>query len=236
VPRGKRTESISERDLEVLAFIARHGVVPRNAVAAWADTRRTVTQTRERRLRPAGLLEVIPAFGGLGPFAVATRIGLRACGLGELRLARFSYAEAGHTATAALLAASLEHSGHAILSEREVAARERSLGERVYSAKLPGGRFHSPDLVLLSDRPEAIEVELTPKGATRLDAILRAWRRAVAERRLARVSYHCAPATLRLLRRAIERTEASAHVRSLPLATTPGSAGDRAPQSLPTGA
>jgi hypothetical protein len=57
--RGKRTDRISERDLEVLRFVARYGMGSRDAVASWAKTRRAATLKRERRLRIAGLLRVL---------------------------------------------------------------------------------------------------------------------------------------------------------------------------------
>jgi hypothetical protein len=66
MPRRRREgeeERISRRDLEVLGFICRFGVVPRAAVAIWAKTGRSVTLDRERRLREAGLLEQHPALG-----------------------------------------------------------------------------------------------------------------------------------------------------------------------------
>lgn len=44
-------ETISFRDLQVLDFICRFGVVNRAAVSSWADTGRSVTLDRERRLR-----------------------------------------------------------------------------------------------------------------------------------------------------------------------------------------
>lgn len=50
MPGGRRTDRISQRDLEVLDFIARQGVVPREAVAIRAGTARAVTAARERRL------------------------------------------------------------------------------------------------------------------------------------------------------------------------------------------
>jgi hypothetical protein len=106
-----------------------------------------------------------------------------------------------------------------LLSEREIVAREREEGERKFSAKLESGRFHRADLVRTDERglPEAIEVELTPKGAARLDHLLRAWRRAVAERRLSRVSYLCPPRTRSMVERAVERTrtEVAIEVRDL---------------------
>jgi hypothetical protein len=50
-----RTDRVSQRDLEVLEFIARYGVVPRDAVALWANTTIAMTRGRERRLAAAGL-------------------------------------------------------------------------------------------------------------------------------------------------------------------------------------
>ena len=57
---SREKETISYRDLEVLDFICRFGVVNRIAVQWWADTGRSVTLDRERRLREAGLIEVHP--------------------------------------------------------------------------------------------------------------------------------------------------------------------------------
>jgi hypothetical protein len=60
MPRKKRAkeekETISFRDLEVLDFICKFKVVNRTAVRWWADTGRSVTLDRERRLREAGLI------------------------------------------------------------------------------------------------------------------------------------------------------------------------------------
>lgn len=206
---------ISCRDLEVLEFIARFGVVPRSAVATWAGTARTVTIVRESRLRKAGLVTVRRGFGDIGPLACATQSGLRACGRKELRVARPALAVIGHEAVVAGLAATMERLGARLLSEREILALERAEGRRVLSAALPSGRFHRADLIRVDDggRPlEAIEVELTTKGAARLDELLRAWRRAVAERRLSGVRYRCAPRTRPFVERAIERTRTQAAI------------------------
>jgi hypothetical protein len=206
---GKRTDQISTRDLEVLEFIARFGVVPRQSVATWADTARTVTIVREGRLRKAELIRVVRGFGAGGPYSVATKSGLRASGRPELRAARVSWVALSHDTVVAELAARLERCGQRLLSEREIFASERAAGERRLSAQLPAGRFHRADLIRIGadDRPiEAIEVELTTKGAARLDELLRAWRQAVIEKRLQRVIYHCTPRTLPYVRRAVERT------------------------------
>jgi DNA invertase Pin-like site-specific DNA recombinase len=54
---GKRTDAISARDLEVLEFVARFGVVPRRAVGLWAGTGEAVTWRWKRRLRKVGSQE-----------------------------------------------------------------------------------------------------------------------------------------------------------------------------------
>jgi hypothetical protein len=214
MPGGKRTDRISKRDLEVLEFIARFGVVPRTAVATWAGTGRTVTITRERRLREAGLIEVSPGVGGSDRLLVCTKLGLRLAGRTDLRLARFSLQRVHHESVVASLAASLERAGDRTLSEREILARERAAGERVCSASLPRGRFHRADLVRLNadGGHEAVEVELTLKGASRLDELLRAWRRVVAEQRVKRVVYRCSPDARPYVERAVERTHTSAAI------------------------
>jgi hypothetical protein len=215
MPAGKRTDYLSKRDLEVLEFIARFGVVSRSAVATWAGTGRTVTLTRERRLREAGLIEVSAGIGDTGWVLVCTKVGLRVAGRSDLRRAKLSWQTLNHELVVANLAASLERAGEETLSEREVLAEERAAGERVFSAALPRGRFHRADLLRVDRQGggvEAVEVELTAKGAARLDELLRAWRRAVAERRVNRVVYRCGPATRRHLERAVERTKTRASV------------------------
>lgn len=131
MPGGKRTERISKRDLEVLEFVGRFGVVPRDVVALWAGTGRAVSYERERRLREAGLIEVLPGFGDIGRPVLCTRRGLRAVGREELTEPRFSPAALHHSSVAARVAAQLELSRQRVLSEREIFARERAEGKRV---------------------------------------------------------------------------------------------------------
>lgn len=211
MPHGPRSDRISQRDLEVLEFIGRLGLVPRDAVAHWAATSRTVTYERERRLLAADLI-VRSGFGTDLRLLAPTSLGLRACGRSDLRPPRHSPATLRHEALTARLAARIERGGERLLSEREILARERAEGDQLLSASLGRGRVHRADLIRLdaSGTPaEAIEVELTNKGAVRLDALLRAWHWAVAERRLQRVVYHCSPQTKRFVEQAIERTRSS---------------------------
>jgi len=212
MPGAKRSDHISTRDLEVLAFIARFGVVPRSAVATWANTARSVTIARETRLRKEGLIRVLRGYGTFGPLAIATRSGLRAAGRPELRPARVSAAALSHETILARIAAEIEHGGRKLISEREILALERAAGAPVHSATLPNGRAHRADMILAEDGGpgEAIEVELSTKGAARLDQLLRAWRHAVLDRKVSGVTYRCSPRTRQYVERAIERTKTGA--------------------------
>lgn len=205
MPGGRRTDRISQRDLEVLEFVARFGVVPRGAVAVWAGTARAVTAARERRLREAGLIEVLPGIGNTGRIVVCKRAGLRAVCREELATPRPSPASLVHSAACAHVAAGLERDGYRVLSEYEIAARERAEHKRIYSAQTREGRHHRPDLIVLGDPPEAIEIELSDKSNRRLDGILRGWRWAVAEKRFGRVRYLCSPKAMSYVTRAVGR-------------------------------
>jgi hypothetical protein len=220
VPHGRRTDRINQRDLEVVELLARYGTVPRRLVSDWSGGGRTVTYERERRLRAGGLIEVVRGPADGERLLIATRSGRRACGRPELAAARPSPATLRHETLLAGFGARLELAGHRVLSEREIVAAEQAERSRLYSADLGHGRFHRADLVRLGpDGPEAIELELTAKGAARLDALLRAWRFAVAEGRLARVTYHCPAAVRRLVERALIRTATGAMVEVVDLET-----------------
>jgi hypothetical protein len=209
MPGGKRTDHISKRDLEVLDFIARFGIVPRGAVETWAKTGYAATTNRERRLRKEYLLRSVRGFGDIGPILICTKLGLRAIGRREFRPAHVSIPTLIHETVVAKVAAQLERDGAHLYSEREVLARDSAAGEHLLCARLPGGRSHRPDLIGVDaeGRPvAAYEVELSAKAAGRLDTILRAWRRAVVEKRVEGVVYHCPRRTLPYVQRAVDRT------------------------------
>jgi hypothetical protein len=218
VPHGRRTDRINRRDLEVLEFLARFGTVPREVLARRSRCGRSVSYERERRLHEACLIDVVRGPGEGGRLLYATAAGRRACARPELAAARPSPATLHHETTLAAFAARLELAGERLLSEREIVAAERAEGRRIYSADLGHGRVHRADLLRLGpDAPEAIEVELTAKGAARLDALLRAWRFAVAEGKVSRVVYHCPKRTRGLLERAIGRTSTTAAIEVVDL-------------------
>jgi hypothetical protein len=203
---------VSARDLEVLEFIARYGVVPRDAVGVWAGTAKTATQTRERRLALAGLIEVARPWGAVGVFVNATRAGLGACTRDELPVARPSPSRLHHDAVCARLGARLEHEGRQVLSERELRAEERGWGKRVHSIRLRA-RLHRPDLMGVGDQIIPIEAELTRKSQGRLEEIVGLWRRAVVDGRFDAVHYYCSPEVLPYVSRAVERADADAQIR-----------------------
>jgi hypothetical protein len=216
---GEREEAlgrVTARDVEVLEFVARYGVVPRDAVALWAQTARTMTWRRERRLREAGLLEIAKPHSGEVPFLLATRDGLSFCTRDELPVAEISLASLGHFAAIARLAARLERAGETLISERELLAHERAFGERTFSVRLANGTLHRPDLISIPPWSTAaqwgravptkpIEVELVQKGARRLDRILAGWRGQVRAGRFPPPRYYCSATALPYVQRSAER-------------------------------
>jgi hypothetical protein len=156
------------------------------------------------------LIEVGSQFWGGEKLIVPTAAGLHLTDLRHLGPARVSAGSARHEAAVARLAAQMERDGRPVLSEREIHARERLEGRRLFSLEVEGGRrLHRCDLMEVGvegQPPAAIEVELTAKGSERLDRLLRSWRRAVAQRRFSRVVYRCPSATRGHVQRAVERT------------------------------
>lgn len=209
---------VSGRDVEVLGFVARFGVVPRSAMASWAGTAKTMTARREKRLREAGLVEVRKPWEGVEPVLVATGEGLAVCGRHELSVARASPSTLRHFTVAAHLAAEMESAGQRLLSERELLAHERAIGERTFSIRLPGGSHHRPDLIAIGEPPTVIEVELSPKGGRRLDRIVAAWGKAVLAGRFAAVRYLCSAEARPYVERSVDRNEAGDRVAVEPLA------------------
>ena len=231
MPRKKRvkgeSETISFKDLTVLDFICRFGVVNRTAVQWWAQTGRSVTLDRERRLREAGLISVHPPIGRSGPLLAVTAGGLRLADRGELGPARVSVWSATHSVACAQVAAHLERSGDQVLSERELLAEERRFGERSYSAQrnYPEEGWHRPDLYCFAHREgrieeHVIEVELTAKAPDRLVGILETWEaqklrnpegREIlepAEQTPHRIIYLCPPKIVPFVRRAVKKAGA----------------------------
>jgi hypothetical protein len=214
---GPRGGSMT-RDRELVRFVGRHGAVAMDHVMATMCVGRTAAYRRVAACMERGLLDRLDLLRGEPSLLRATRGGLRYAGLG-LPVAAVSPGSVDHwlrCASTSLLLAQ-EFGAERILTERELRLLERIEGQPIASAKvgeLAGGepRLHRPDLAILTDeRPIAVEVELTPKGAGRLDQLIRAWRRAswVGE-----VRYLCEPgATRRGVERAVQKVRAEGRVR-----------------------
>jgi hypothetical protein len=200
-------------------------MVPREVVALWAQTGRAVSYARVRRLREAGLVEVWPGIGEIGRLVLCTRRGLRVIHRNELSTPTFSPANLHHTAVAARIAAQLEVSGAVSSPSARSSPPSGSRESASTRIELRRGRKHRPDLILLGHPNEAIEVELTNKGTSRLDGLVRAWRRSLNEKELGCVRYLCSPRALPCVERAVRRTIAEEFVGVEPLVMRDGSLG-----------
>jgi hypothetical protein len=204
------------RDRELIGFIARHGVVEIAHVMAAMGVGKTAAYRRVAACIEAGLLERLALLRAEPTLLRATREGLRYVGLAALPLALVSPGAADHflRCTATALALITEFDSESVIGERELALLERIEQRPLASARLVAhGRegLHRPDLAVFTpDATIAIEVELSAKAPRRLEAIVRAWRRATW---IEEVRYYCAPgATRRGLERAIEKTRAEQKV------------------------
>jgi hypothetical protein len=201
----------------MVATLARHGLLTMPLLMAAMRTSRTVTYRRFARCEAAGLVEriTVPVVGTL---LRASREGQRHVGLGALPLALVRPGGVVHDLSCAELALRLEadrREDAVVLTERELLLTERVEGRPIASAPLTrNGRegLHRPDLAVLADSGTvALEVELSLKAPRRLEAIMRAWRRAS---RVAEVRYLCgSPGVRRAVERAVAATYAEGKVR-----------------------
>jgi hypothetical protein len=212
-------------DNQVLEWVGRLGAVSAGDVALRFDLSARSARARLSALQRAGLVHERRLLHGLEPLYVASRSGLRLVGLSGLGPCRVSASSFAHWQACAKVAVYLERRNPGrVSSDRELRQIERQLGAAVASAQLgftrsgePG--WHHPDLVVWPADPEglprAVEVELTAKGARRLQAICRAWART---RRLAGVEYYASGPALPALTRAIAAVDAHEWVSVVPLA------------------
>jgi hypothetical protein len=179
---------VTERDLEVLAFLAEHRLVLAAHVQALLGVGDSVAYRRLAGLAANGLVEHARVLHGQPGWYRITRAGLALIG-SELPPPRFDLRCYRHDIGLAWLgiAASRGALGAVdrVVSERsmrscdgkpEVRSGERApFGVRLGGAG-PGGqtRLHYPDLLLIGPRERrvAIELELSSKGRRRLETIL----------------------------------------------------------------
>ncbi len=141
----------------------------------------------------------------------ATRKGLRYADLG-LSPVVISPGSVHHrlrcTSLAQLLAEEFKPSE--VFTERELIQAERLADEPLFSAHLPNSH-HRPDLaVQTKDQTIAIQLELSPKAARRLQQIIHAWADADW---ISEVRHYCEPGpTRRGVERAIANTNSSSRI------------------------
>ncbi len=193
---------------------------------------RTVAYRRLSVLVELGVLRRVRLLYGQPALYAATREGLAWAGLATVDPARVGVATVRHWATCARLAVVLERGERVrVWGEPRLRAAERDTGAPIASAELGltgdgRRRLRRPDLVLfpLGARPGlpvAVEVELSVKGARRLEAICRAWARC---RLVEEVRYYAPPAVARAVSRAVSsvHAEEAIRVRSLDEALSDG--------------
>jgi hypothetical protein len=201
----------------LVRYVGRHGVVSIAHVMEAMGVGRTAAYRRVAACVEGGLIERLELLRSEPSLLRATREGLRYAGLG-LPFAVISPGEVPHALRCASVAQYLGNNfGHGkVLTEREIVLVEQLEGRRIASAKLGEqgdgkARFHRPDLaVFAKEGTIAVEVELTPKAPRRLEALIRAWRRAgwVAE-----VHYLCEPGqTYRAVERAVAKARAESKI------------------------
>ena len=208
------------RDLELVRYVGRHGLVRIVHVMKAMEAGRTVTYDRVAACVEAGLLERLELVRSEPGLLRATRDGLRFAGLG-LPLAKVRPGGVDHLLRCATTARLLEkhYEGARVLSERELVLAEQIAGEAIASADLGERRgrvrLHRPDLAVLTDEGAiAIEVELTPKAPRRLYELIRAWRWAVGSGTVKEVHYLCAPGqTRKAVERAVDKVRAEQFIR-----------------------
>lgn len=216
-----------QRDVEIVRWLGRLGAAEIGHLGRRFRMPRTSCYRRVHALIEAHLVERIQTFAGQPSLLRASRRGLRYAEL-ALTPAKVTPDLVSHWSRCADVAILLEEEAGAmaLLTEREIRVIERLEGKPLASARVRdnyAGRtwFHRPDLAMRRDGSLiAIEVELTAKAPTRLDSILRGWRRSTW---VSEVRYYVAGEwTRRGLERSLKATRAEEKVRIIELPATAG--------------
>jgi hypothetical protein len=205
------------RDWEIVRWVGRMGAVTIEHVQSRFTLGRTAAYRRVAACIEVGLLDRVAPLRGQLSLIRATRRGLRYAGVRSGVAGVPPELVAHHIAcTSVALLLEREFGGERVIGERELRVMERDESRAIASAKVgehPDGspKLHRPDLaVLASSGVMGVEVELAAKAPRRLEAIIRAWRRA---RWVELVRYYAAPGeTLGGLERAVARVHAGSRV------------------------
>jgi hypothetical protein len=213
---------LTDRDLAIVRWIGRLRFAEARHVAARFRMDERNAYRRLRGLVEAELLQHRRVFHGEPGAYSATKVGLGAAGV-QLPPPRIDIRTYSHDRHTAELAIELEREfgERSIVTERELRSVDCGNPDRPQYAVRRGAErtrrgLHFPDLIVdrASDRPLAVEVELTGKGSARLASIVRAY---VAARHLAGVRYYATRQAIRGVTRAVAaaRAESFIEVREL---------------------
>ncbi len=176
---------LTERDEEVLSFLAEHRLALPPHVAVLLGTSAAAATARLHKLADAGLVKRQPAFPGEPRWYQITGNGLAVIA-SSLATPRVDLRTYRHDVGVAWLWLAARGGTFGplqeIVGERRLRSRDgsRAPGAEPLAVRLGGSgphgreRLHYPDLVLLTADGQrvALELELTPKSRTRLETIL----------------------------------------------------------------
>lgn len=179
--RGVR--ALTARDVEILRWIGRVRFATCEQVAARFEMYSKVAYKRLAVLIGNGFVRRVPMLHNQPGAHHITKAGMRMLGVGDMPVPTVGLQSFLHDQAVVWEQISLEASGAEVLTEREMRAAERTLGEQ-YVVHVPphlstGASTHRPDLAFRVNSASpwhAVEVELAAKSEARLLAILGAYR------------------------------------------------------------
>jgi Replication-relaxation len=202
---------VTDRDIEILTWIGRHGVVTPAQVARHSFTREQgnvgqwAAYRRLRKLEQLGLIRQDRTFWREANVLRLTAAGCRLADI-EVGPARLVLAEIRHTLAVVdlvetLLAAS--PAGTTLRTERELRAERR---RELTDGARPPGRGRVPDAVLIHKKgmTVALELDTTPKRMRDLDRILVAY----LQERYDRILWYVVPRQVERLQEIVRRQRA----------------------------
>ena len=162
--------AVTERDVDVLTWTTRHGMVVAEQVCRRFFATMPVTWRRLRRLEGAGMLRRDPVWHGMPRVIRATHLGTRLADV-DLGAAPLDYVGLRHQLAVLDLSETLlnEHTGAAWATEREL-RRDRARASR----REPGtvfGRIPDGVLILPDGARIAVELDLTSKRTRLLEFV-----------------------------------------------------------------
>lgn len=173
--------NITDRDREILLWVARMRFAKIDQIARRFGMGRTASYRRVQALKERGLLERCGAYLGEGPgIVLVTPLGLALGGSG-LSLPEIDVRQFEHDRELVELVIDYELQGGRVYADRELRSVARKVNDRAGQFRFEVGdlrgrhhrRYHYPDLIV--ERPEgrlAVELEFADKGDKRLREIL----------------------------------------------------------------